>query len=107
MVGHGLENTVYTCYMNSVLQALLHTPSILNILHDNVHQKCVSDDFCAPHTFLNLAKMEPGEGNWVRPTEFLRHRKDIGPEFKSRMQHDAHEFLVCLLDKLNSGCTAT
>lgn len=82
----GLDNLGNTCYMNSVVQMLRYVkPVVLNL----VKVKPENDGI---NHFIDLLY----QGS--TPQEFAYCLKDFG--FDPIYQHDAHEFLLTMLDKL-------
>lgn len=82
----GLQNYGNTCYMNAVVQLLRYTKPVVKRLVD----AAPSDDNV--RLFMDLLY----QGGRVKP--FLRVLEEMG--FDPRMQHDAHEFMITMLDKL-------
>ena len=82
----GLNNLGNTCYMNSVVQMLRYIKPVVQKL---VHVQ--PDDDSVRH-FVDLLY----QGS--RPNKFAHCLKDFG--FDPIYQHDAHEFLLTMLDRL-------
>lgn len=82
----GLDNLGNTCYMNSVVQMLRYVkPVVLKLV------KVVPEDEGIRH-FVDLLY----QGS--KPRNFAQCLKEFG--FDPIYQHDAHEFLLTMLDKL-------
>lgn len=82
----GLDNLGNTCYMNSVVQMLRYVKPVVTRL-----VKVVPEDEGVRH-FVDLLY----QGS--TPQKFAHCLKDFG--FDPIYQHDAHEFLLTMLDKL-------
>lgn len=82
----GLDNLGNTCYMNSVVQVLRYVKPVVEKL-----VKVMPDQKCLGH-FVDL--LYQGSS----PNDFSKCLKDFG--FDPIYQHDAHEFLLTMLDKL-------
>ena len=82
----GLDNLGNTCYMNSVVQMLRYVkPVVIKLV------KVVPENVGIRH-FVDLLY----QGS--KPHQFAHCLKDFG--FDPIYQHDAHEFLLTMLDKL-------
>ncbi|XP_058224321.1 ubiquitin carboxyl-terminal hydrolase 21-like isoform X2 [Rhododendron vialii] len=109
MVGAGLANLGNTCFLNAVLQCFTHTvPLIQGLWSSNHARPCDRDSvgFCVlcalrDHVELSLASM----GTVVSPRNLVDNLSYISSTFRRFQQEDAHEFLQCLLDRLDSCCT--
>lgn len=96
----GLQNLGNTCYMNAGLQALSNCPQLTGFMLD-----------CGPYVrkpglakaFLRLINemWSNRRPSYVVPAGISQGIKKIYPSFKGYAQHDAQEFLRCLLDQLH------
>lgn len=87
----GLDNFGNTCFVNSVVQMLRYAKPVVKKLVEQVPEKEGSKDE-ALMCFLDLLY----QGS--KPRKFVRYLKDLG--FDPIYQHDAHEFMMSMLDKL-------
>ena len=102
----GLANGGQTCFFNSAVQCLLYTPNMTNYF---LSQKDAED--------LNVKKkgssgLAAAYGEFVREY-WTKEEAAVAPVYSAFLkacrgfspgqQHDAHEAMVCLLDKLHDG----
>ncbi|KAK1583690.1 hypothetical protein Q3G72_026136 [Acer saccharum] len=107
-VGAGLENLGNTCFINAILQCFTHTVPFVQGLRSCNHVKpChgASEGFCVvctlcDHIDLSLAS----SGKVISPTKLFENLNYISSSFERYQQEDAHEFLQCLLDRLERCC---
>lgn len=82
----GLQNFGNTCYLNSIAQILRYTKPVVERLVK------VHSDNEAVQSFIDLLYQDS------KPDIFVRHLNKLG--FNPIYQHDSHEFLLTMLDKI-------
>ncbi|EPY49979.1 ubiquitin carboxy terminal hydrolase Ubp16 [Schizosaccharomyces cryophilus OY26] len=105
----GLVNLGNTCFMNSVLQLMTHTPPLVHYLLSAQHSMSCRLNACV------LCKMEqhvarafPNKGakraSAFKPSGIQGMLKVIASHFRPYRQEDAHEFLRYLVDAWQKSC---
>ena len=105
-IGAGLQNLGNTCFMNSVLQCLVHTPSLNVYLRKKTHSnRCSKRGSAAPFCIgckleeLALRTFTPGAGPFA-PRAIANSLPLIARGFRLGYQEDAHEFMRYVLEAL-------
>ncbi|KAM0015676.1 putative ubiquitinyl hydrolase 1 [Helianthus debilis subsp. tardiflorus] len=106
-VGAGLANLVNTCFFNAVLQCFTHSVLLVQGLYSHAHpMPCDSSNerFCLicalrEHIELSLSSSR----KIVSPWKLVDNLRYFSSSFQRYQQEDAHEFLQCFLDKLESS----
>ncbi|XP_074317788.1 uncharacterized protein LOC141653824 isoform X2 [Silene latifolia] len=105
-VGAGLSNLGSTCFLNAIMQCFTHTvplvEGILSMKHDaSSHGK---DEFCVLCAVRDQIEQSlKYSGKILSPYNLVDNLNYISSFFRRYQQEDAHEFLQCLLDKLDDN----
>ncbi|KAL9242691.1 hypothetical protein vseg_016668 [Gypsophila vaccaria] len=104
-VGAGLANLGNTCFLNAIIQCFTHSVPLVEGLQSLKHEASShgNDEFCvlcAVHQQVELSLTFSGKV--VSPYNLVNNLSHISSDFRRYQQEDAHEFLQCLLDKLDS-----
>ncbi|KAK6912478.1 Zinc finger, UBP-type [Dillenia turbinata] len=103
----GLNNLGNTCFMNSVLQALLHTPPFMNYFLSDRHNHMTcrrrsAQGLCLPCDIdVIFSAVFSGERTPYSPAQFLYSWWQHAANLASYEQQDAHEFFVSMLDRIH------
>ncbi|XP_062206099.1 ubiquitin carboxyl-terminal hydrolase 19-like [Phragmites australis] len=100
----------WTCFLNCILQCMVHTVPLVLKLQNAYHPyPCprASIGFCCYCSLkLHIDESIRLSGSAFYPDSFVNCLSSISPEFTSFVQQDAHEFLRCLLEKLDDASVA-
>ncbi|KNA16444.1 hypothetical protein SOVF_089140 isoform B [Spinacia oleracea] len=105
-VGAGLRNLGNTCFLNSIIQCFTHTVPLVQGLLSLKHEASShgAGEFCVLCAVREQIEHSLGySGKVVSPSNLVDNMSQISSIFQRHQQEDAHEFLQCLLDKLDSN----
>ena len=95
----GLSNMGNTCFMNSILQCLMHCPPLIRSLQRGATLNTQRKKHPVIRAFAALVNAE--DDTVVTPRAMKLAIRTVMPRFGGYAQHDAHEFLAALLDGLH------
>ena len=109
----GIVNVGFTCYANSVIQAFRHYKNIVELLHEDNYTTILKDG-CKYNgltkQFANMIQTLStiSKNSSIRPSGFWHELNSAVEDtcfedLRSRRPHDAHEFLMFILDALHES----
>ncbi|KAL2662387.1 hypothetical protein AAZV13_02G037600 [Glycine max] len=101
----GLTNCGNSCYANAVLQCLAYTRPLTSYLFQGFHSKrCQKKGWCFTCEFEYLIQKAKEGISPLSPIGILSKIHKIGSHLGRGREEDAHEFLRCVVDTMQSIC---
>ncbi|GAX77643.1 hypothetical protein CEUSTIGMA_g5086.t1 [Chlamydomonas eustigma] len=101
-IAAGLQNLGNTCFMNSVLQCLFHTPPLCELFMSDVRYGGGYPNDPVHMTQLLIQRAFSGP-RIIAPSAHAKGLKIFNKKFRLGRQEDSHEFLRCLLDAMHEA----
>ncbi|KLO19937.1 cysteine proteinase [Schizopora paradoxa] len=105
-VGSGYYNTGNTCFLNSALQCLLHTPPLLHVLIDHLRGTCQlrsRQAFCMICSLGQVATETYKNPRAFSPYHITKNLHQFAKHLRKGRQEDSHEFLRYAIDALQKS----
>lgn len=93
----GLNNIGNTCYMNAIIQLIVHNEHIYEFL---TSENITSDSDTMIYQIKNLIRLM-GNNDTIVPLDFKKTISKQQEIFRGYSQNDAHELLVLVLDRIH------
>nr|GEY88370.1 ubiquitin carboxyl-terminal hydrolase 20-like [Tanacetum cinerariifolium] len=107
LVGAGLANLGNSCFFNAVMQCFTHSVLLVQGLYSQKHQTpcdCSNERFCLICALREQVEHSlTSSGKIISPQKLLENLSYFSSSFQKNHQEDAHEFLQCFLDRLQSS----
>lgn len=98
----GLRNLGNTCYVNSIVQILFVLRPVAALIDNPPPQSQILSSL---HALKEQLALKAKRRSVISPTEFVRTLWRELPQFGGYLQHDAHELLLALVDKVGPPLT--
>ncbi|KAF8023335.1 hypothetical protein BT93_F0747 [Corymbia citriodora subsp. variegata] len=105
LLPRGFVNCGNSCYANAVLQCLVFTPPLTAYFLQGLHSKlCPKKEWCFMCEFESLIQKAKEGTSPISPIRIVSQLQKIGSQLHNGREEDAHEFLRCAIDAMQSIC---